>query len=115
MESAEDYLVEVFRALGDPLRMEIMRRMSQTDELACTELEEILPVTKSTISYHVKVLSRAGLLHVRKEGRYYFYHARHDLIDELMPDLWGQLATLGAETEPAPKTPKKKTRQRATA
>lgn len=113
--SAQDYMVEVFRALGDPVRMEIVRRMSQSEEVASAELEGFLPVTKSTISYHVKVLSTAGLLHVRKDGRYYFYRARHDLVDELMPDFWRQLVMLGGDAEPgATKTKPRKHRGTST-
>lgn len=94
IESTEEYLVEVFKALSDPLRLDIMKRMAQTDELACTELERALPVTKSTISYHVKILAQAGLLEVRKAGRYYHYRARRDLIDPVLPDLWDRIASL---------------------
>nr|AIU93551.1 hypothetical protein LRS1606.117 [Rhodococcus sp. NS1] len=86
-QSPEEYKVEVFRALGDPIRLDIMSRMIHSEEVACTDLERILPVSKSTISYHIKVLSGAGLVHVRKEGRNYFYRARRDIIDEHLPGL----------------------------
>jgi DNA-binding transcriptional ArsR family regulator len=37
-------------------------------------------VTKSTISYHIKALVHAHLIEVRKEGRYYFYTLRRDIL-----------------------------------
>jgi DNA-binding transcriptional ArsR family regulator len=39
-----------------------------------------LSVTKSTISYHIKALVYAHLIEVRKEGRYYFYTLRRDIL-----------------------------------
>ena len=87
IKSADEYQVEVFRALADPIRLDIVRRMAGADEVACTDLERSLPVTKSTISYHIKVLSNAGLVQVRKEGRNYFYQPRHDVIAEHAPAL----------------------------
>ena len=71
---------QLFRALGDPIRTEIVRRAALMDELPCTQLEKALSVSKSTISYHIKVLFHAGLLEIRKEGRFYFYRLREDLL-----------------------------------
>lgn len=97
VKSDTEHLVDVFRALGDPLRLDIMRRIIAVDELACTSLEEVLPVTKSTISYHMKILFQAGLINIRKSGRYYFYRARRESTDHLLPGLWENLAAVTAE------------------
>lgn len=75
-----------------------MARIVGTDELACTVLEDAVAVTKSTISYHVKILYRAGLISIRKEGRYYFYSARRDEINEVLPGLLERLAEFPVET-----------------
>lgn len=99
-QSPDEYVVEAFKALGDPLRLDIMLRMARVDELACTELEKVLPVSKSTISYHMKVLGRAGLVDVRKDGRYYFYTVRPDAIGAVIPDFWARLLELTSESEP---------------
>jgi DNA-binding transcriptional ArsR family regulator len=89
--SSEEYLVDVFRALSDPMRLDVMCRILNSDEVACTELESVLPVTKSTISYHMKILHQAGLINIRKAGRYYFYQARRDENDDLLPGVWQAL------------------------
>jgi DNA-binding transcriptional ArsR family regulator len=78
--SDEQQLTAIFRALSEPLRMDIFRRINEVDELPCTVLEEELPVSKSTISYHMKQLYNAGLIEIRKDGRYYHYRLRRDLI-----------------------------------
>jgi DNA-binding transcriptional ArsR family regulator len=73
-------ITDVMKALSDPVRWSIVTQMAATDELACTTLERTLSVTKSTISYHIKTLMHAHLIEVRKEGRYYFYTLRRDIL-----------------------------------
>jgi DNA-binding transcriptional ArsR family regulator len=82
---------EVFKALGDPIRWSIVTQMAAVDELACLTLEDTLPVSKPTISYHTKILQHAGLIDVRKEGRNYFYTLRRDVLHEVLDNL-GELA-----------------------
>lgn len=82
---------EVFRALSEPLRMDIVRQITQVDELPWTTLEQTLPISKSTISYHIKILSQAGLIQVRREGRYYFYRLREDVFEHLLPGFLSRL------------------------
>jgi DNA-binding transcriptional ArsR family regulator len=79
---------EVFKALGDPIRWSIVTQMAAVDELACVTLEDTLPVSKPTISYHTKILHHAGLISVRKEGRNYFYTLRRDVLHEVLDSLW---------------------------
>jgi DNA-binding transcriptional ArsR family regulator len=80
-------ITDVFKALSDPMRWNIVCQMAAVDELACTTLERTLPITKPTISYHIKVLYHAGLVEVRKEGRYYFYRLRRDVLDRMLPEI----------------------------
>src|SRR3954465_325030 len=79
---------EVFKALGDPIRWNIVRQMAQQEELACSLLEDTLPVSKPTISYHTKILTQAGLIEVRKRGRNYFYSLRRDVLQGLIDEMW---------------------------
>jgi DNA-binding transcriptional ArsR family regulator len=86
--SQENPTAEVFKALGDPMRWSIIVQIAAVDELPCADLEQTLPVSKPTISYHTKVLQQAGLLTVRKEGRNYFYALRRDVLREIQDELW---------------------------
>jgi ArsR family transcriptional regulator, arsenate/arsenite/antimonite-responsive transcriptional repressor len=81
----------LFRALGDPVRSEIVARAATMEELPCTLLESVLPISKSTISYHIKVLYQAELLEVRKEGRFYHYKLREDVLARYLPDYLGRI------------------------
>ena len=79
---------EIFKALSDPVRWSIIVQMASVDELACITLEDTLPVSKPTISYHTKILHHAGLISVRKSGRNYYYSLRRDVLHKLLDDLW---------------------------
>jgi len=86
-------LAAIFRVLGDPTRIEILRLLVGGDEVACTTLESVLPISKSTISYHVKALKSVGLIRVRKDGRYYHYTLQRDRLDAVLPGV-GDVLTL---------------------
>src|ERR1700734_3877139 len=79
---------DIFKALSDPIRWNIIVQMASVDELACVTLEDTLPVSKPTISYHTKILHHAGLISVRKSGRNYYYSLRRDVLHKLLDDLW---------------------------
>jgi DNA-binding transcriptional ArsR family regulator len=81
-------ITDVFKALGDPIRWNIVRQMAAVDELPCATLEETLPISKPTISYHTKILTQAGLIDVRKQGRNFYYTLKRDVLQRLVDDLW---------------------------
>lgn len=80
---------EVFKALSDPIRWNIVQQVARQDEFACAILEETLPVSKPTISYHTKVLIQAGVIAVHKRGRNYFYSLRRDVLRGVIDEVLG--------------------------
>lgn len=88
--SAWDPVVEIMKALSEPIRFDIMARIMSVPELPCTTLEKELPISKSTISYHMKILHHAGLIDIRKDGRYYHYSVRTPEIEKMFPGLLEQ-------------------------
>lgn len=89
--SERDHYANIFRALSEPIRLEMISMFDADDTCACTLLEDQLPISKSTISYHIKILYQAGLIHVRKEGRFYHYDLRRDVFDYFVPGLLERL------------------------
>lgn len=74
---------DVFKALSDPVRMDLFLRIAAVDEISCTDLVDEADVTASTVSYHVKTLKAAELVTVRKQGRNYHYTAQPAALIEL--------------------------------
>ena len=71
-----DYLVtyypsmdEVFKALADPTRRELLDRLFELDGQTLSALEEGLPMSRFGVMKHLKVLEEAGLVTTRKRGR----------------------------------------------
>ncbi len=66
-----DY-VNIFKALGDSTRLEIVRMLTDGERCACKILERF-EITQPTLSHHMKILSECGLVNVRKEGKWSYY------------------------------------------
>jgi ArsR family transcriptional regulator, repressor of sdpIR and other operons len=58
---------EVFRALSDPTRREILRLLRSRD-MTAGEIAERFPLAKSTLSGHFNVLRHAGLVVSERTG-----------------------------------------------
>ena len=56
----QDRLVEMFRALGNPIRFEILKFLITHPGCITGEIVGHLPLAQSTVSQHLKVLRKAG-------------------------------------------------------
>lgn len=88
----------LFKALGDQLRLQIMRLL-KGDSLSVSELCEVFQLRQSALSHHLKVLVQADLLVRRKEGTAVFYRRQlpqgeHSALMEQV------LASIDAESVP---------------
>jgi DNA-binding transcriptional ArsR family regulator len=61
-------LVEMFKALGNPIRFEIMKFLVTHPGCITGDIVEFLPLAQSTVSQHLKVLRRAGWIEGEVEG-----------------------------------------------
>lgn len=61
-----------FHALADPLRTHVLELLRHR-ELCVGELCESLDINQSKLSFHLKVLKDAELVHTRHEGRWIYY------------------------------------------
>jgi DNA-binding transcriptional ArsR family regulator len=79
--------VEVFDAIAQPKRREILRLLAD-GELSAGEITSRFAVTQPAISQHLKVLKDAGLVQERREAQRRLYSVR----PEGLADLQGFLA-----------------------
>lgn len=61
-----------FHALSDPLRIRVVELLQQREVCVC-DLCEVLEVSQSKLSFHLKTLKEAGLVNARHEGRWIYY------------------------------------------
>ena len=74
--------VNLFHALSDDTRMEIMERLKEGEQCVC-DLTDALKTGQSRLSFHLKVLKDAGLITDRPEGRWTYYALNHEALEEL--------------------------------
>ena len=68
LEVEEQRAAAVFRALGNPARVRIVRELAKRNACATSEFVEVLPLAQSTVSQHLKVLKEAGIITGSIEG-----------------------------------------------
>ena len=84
----------LFKALGHPARLEILRLLAQRKTCVCGEVVRELPLAQSTVSQHLKVLKDAGLVVGNVEGPSVCYCLAPGAIDLLRKALQGLTADL---------------------
>jgi DNA-binding transcriptional ArsR family regulator len=84
----------VLHALSDPVRLEIVRALAGGVETSCGELG--VPVSKSTLSHHLKVLRDAGVTQTRAVGVHRFVSLRAGDVEARFPGLLGCVLEQGS-------------------
>lgn len=78
-----DPATALFRSLGDPARLSIIKRMTD-GEVRVADLTAELDLAQSTVSAHMSCLRDCGLVVGRMDGRKVYYSlARTELMDLL--------------------------------
>lgn len=89
-------VVALLKALADPVRLQVVSRLSDGEYHPCTTDEYGLSLHKSTLSFHFKTLREAGLTTTRVRGREHAVRLRIDDLDQRFPGLL--TSVLGAAT-----------------
>jgi len=78
---------DVFRALADPTRREILRLL-RGGELSAGELAGHFEMAKPSLSHHFAVLKQAELVRTRREGQQILYSLNTTVMEDLAVVLW---------------------------
>jgi DNA-binding transcriptional ArsR family regulator len=81
----------VMKALSDRVRWHIIELLVARGELSVGDLAQLVPVAKTTVSYHLRLLRESGVVTVRKSGQHRFVSVNHtefgvyvaEIVDEL--------------------------------
>lgn len=83
---------DVFDALADPTRRQIIERLVAHPGLTATAIAGDLPVTRQAVAKHLGVLRDAGLADVVRDGR----EARYSFTPEPLGDAMAWMVATGA-------------------
>jgi len=89
---------EPFKALASAQRREILRILGEEDgssvktccgpgEVCACKIAERLGLAASTISHHMTLLCKAGLVRARKEGQWVYYSLHREGLDRIIEEL----------------------------
>jgi DNA-binding transcriptional ArsR family regulator len=73
---------DVFQAIADPTRREIINMISKKP-LNVNAVAENFDVTRTAIYKHLKILAECGLVNIRQQGRERFCEARLEKLNEV--------------------------------
>ena len=108
----------VLAAVASPRRLEILRMVWDEEQSAGTINDAMPDVTFGAVSLQLRVLSNAGLVTARRQGRQRFYSARREPLGDFAPMLeaiWADALwklKLAAEFEAGRRGPRRRSKER---
>ena len=82
---ADESHVEAFKALGHLTRLQVFFFLVRAGrEMSVGEIQTEVEIPGPTLSHHLDLLRRAGLVESRKEERYIYYSVKRDAVTALV-------------------------------
>jgi ArsR family transcriptional regulator len=77
-------IAEVAKALGDPVRMQLVDVLRKHAGKVCVcELVPLFDLSQSTVSHHLKKLRDAGIVGSERRGLWAYYYVKPEALEEL--------------------------------
>ena len=67
-------MLAISRALSDPRRVQVLRKIASCDATACMQVRESLEMSPATLSHHMKQLEACGLIETVRDGKFVRAH-----------------------------------------
>src|SRR6266851_9631898 len=82
---ADENHVEAFKALGHLTRLQVFFYLVRAGkEVSVGDVQAAMEIPGPTLSHHLDLLRRAGLVESRKEERYIYYSVKRDTVTTLV-------------------------------
>ena len=66
-------LPNVFKALSDPIRRDILMMLKKKGEMSAGDIASEFDLSNATISYHLSLLKKADLIFENRQQKYIYY------------------------------------------
>jgi ArsR family transcriptional regulator len=96
---SEKHLVDALKAIADPTRLKILRALKQKGAcsigkqvgLCACDIEDQIKLSQPTISHHMAILKKSGLVHAEKHGLWMWYRRNEKSLKELAHAISGDI------------------------
>ncbi|MEO0638013.1 MAG: metalloregulator ArsR/SmtB family transcription factor [Pseudomonadota bacterium] len=80
-------LADRLAAIAHPHRLQILEELGRDECTCCGEVVSRLPIAQSTVSQHLKILAKAGLVEVNAAGQKSLYRVNVGAVRALLDDV----------------------------
>jgi len=84
----EIWIADIAKALSHPARVSILKILSEMNVCMCGDIVELLPLSQSTVSQHLKELKRVGLIKGEIEGPKVCYCLNNKIISKAKKEMY---------------------------
>ena len=77
-------LPNIFKALSDPVRREILLKLKQKRKMSAGEIAAEFDLTNATISYHLSTLKKADLIFETRYQKYIYYEINTSVFESVV-------------------------------
>lgn len=75
---------DTFKALSDPVRLEILNMLKKNGRMNAGEIAENFDLSKATISHHLKILKEQDLIYEEKEKNFIYYELNTSVFEDIL-------------------------------
>ncbi len=73
MKHKTKYIAELFKSIGHPVRIEIIKIIYDHETLSVSEIQNYLKISQPVISLHLGILRKNKIISSVKKGKNHFY------------------------------------------
>ena len=77
-------LPNIFKALSDPVRREILLKLKQKRKMSAGEIAAEFDLTNATMSYHLSTLKKADLIFETRYQKYIYYEINTSVFESVV-------------------------------
>jgi ArsR family transcriptional regulator len=96
---ADDHLSAKLRAIADPTRRQILHMLREKGQcsldkptgMCASDVEQRLSLAQPTVSHHLRLLKKAGLIEAKKIGQWIWFRRNESALRRLFTDVKEQL------------------------
>ena len=91
MPLSDKHLIQGLKAIADPARLKILRLLKQKGQcsigkgvgMCACDVQDHIPLSQPTISHHMSILRKAGLVDGKKHGLWMWYQRNEKALKDL--------------------------------